>query len=135
MEDKRFKDIERKRYWQIKQEHGDDYVHAYREALAEVNELVGSYLYTKLKPLKKSKGKSYIVAVMDGNYKCVHVGHTESPFDYWIDILRKNRFGSVKDIEILEKDLDYSLAPKKAKDMKGNMLQITQSLRIKLALS
>ncbi len=135
MENYIFKDIDRKRYWQIKEQHGENYVNAYREALAEINGLVGTYLYDKLKPMKKSKERSYIVAVIDNSYKCVHVGHTESPFDYWIDILKNHRFDSIKDIEILEKDLDYSLATKRAKDLKINMLKITRALRIRLALA
>ncbi|MFD3000426.1 hypothetical protein ACFS7Z_08655 [Pontibacter toksunensis] len=134
MKNNLFKDIGLKRYMQIKEKHGDNYIEPYYDALAVENGLYGSSLYNKLKPMQKVKDMNYLVAIMDSRYQCIHVGYTESPFTYWISYLKKGTYPYIKDIVILGEGLDNKFALRKAKEMKADLLHLTRKLKIRLAL-
>ncbi|TXK30859.1 hypothetical protein FVR03_20170 [Pontibacter qinzhouensis] len=129
-----FKDVDVATYRRIKQQHGDNYIRAYQEVLAEINGLTNTSLYSKLKHFEDLVETNYLVAVMDSKFNCIHVGYTKSPFAYWINLLKNKSYGAIKDIIILENNLDDRIALRKAREEKQRLSHLTRKIKISVAL-
>ncbi|GAB2541056.1 hypothetical protein [Rufibacter soli] len=119
---------------QIRKQHGDDYIKALHVLLAEKNGLHTTQIYQSLLPLQKVKGQYYVVAVIDDESNCSHVGFTESPFSYWVNLLStpndNSKVTTIKEILILGKGLDKKEALRLASEYKKGKVQIARRNKI-----
>ena len=125
--------INSKIYQAIKAE-GGNYHRRFHEMLAKENNLESHTLYKKLHPIPVEEGNYYLICVFNQK-ECYKIGYTQSPFDYWMDLLNKaeNRIDSFSDVSILEKDLTLREAKRWHKYLKDNKAMVDRKIKILIA--
>ncbi|GGK80706.1 hypothetical protein ACD591_10070 [Rufibacter glacialis] len=118
-------------YFKTKEEHGENHIRVNNENIARMNGLHLSDTYRRLSLIQKAVGHYYVVAVLDERGQCFRVGHTESPFDYWTNLLSNDTVTQpIADVVVLERGLERKAAHRRRRELDGEKLQVTRRLRI-----
>lgn len=114
---------------------GGDYRRKHHEILAKDNNLTNHPLYQKLHPTPVVKDRYYLLCVLNKK-GCIKVGFGQSPFDYWINLLREDDLcpETVTDIIKVEEDLSLKEAIRWQKALNKCQLALDRKLKIVRAL-